>query len=58
MKCFNCNEFGHKYPECKKEKTKKERKRRGINEDRINLNTTRNMYKTIEIQNKKMNALI
>lgn len=59
VKCFNCNEFGHKAPDCKKEKTRKKREEEETMKIEIvrSLDPPRSMYKTIEIQNKKLNVL-
>lgn len=61
-KCFRCNEFGHKSLDCKKEKAKKSKEDVEQDTKRLksvhSLNAPKGMYKTIEIKDKKFNALI
>lgn len=59
-KCFNCNEFGHKANECKREKTKKKKEEEEPKKIELvsNLDAPKNMYKIIEIQDRRVNALI
>jgi len=61
IKCFKCNEFGHKALNCKKEKPKKMKYTEEITKktEPVNsVNTLRGMYKTIRLKDKEFNALV
>jgi len=61
MKCFNCNEFGHKASDCKKEKTKKKKDKEDAStksEAISSVSASRKMCKTIELRTKKIMALV
>lgn len=59
MKCFNCNEFGHKALECTKRKIARKKEEASSKIESVNsLDAPRSMYKIIMIRNKKLNALV
>ena len=61
-KYFRCNEFGHKSFDCKNEKPKKLKKDTKDDSKKSepvsSLRALKDMYKTIEIKDKKFNALL
>ena len=59
IKYFNCNEFGHKTSECKKEKTKRKKDEEGETSTKTepvnSYNPPKGIYKTIGILKDKIN---